>query len=209
MNVVGAERRPLDWESRLKIAVGAARGIAHIHRQDGGKLVHGNIKALTIFITGQQCGLVCDTGLAKLSGGLTPTYCAPEVTEPMKVSQASDVYSFGVVLLRLLSGKLSQITMHDGEVSSLVDIFRLALREGWYSELIDHELWVHGKDNEAIVLVLHKVMDCVATLPERRPKMAEVTRLLEDISGIDSDDQPPISSRLEYLLDALLPTLTP
>lgn len=41
----GEGRTGLDWESRLSIAIGAARGIGNIHVEQGEKLVHGNIKA--------------------------------------------------------------------------------------------------------------------------------------------------------------------
>ncbi|KAL8544205.1 hypothetical protein ACS0TY_004662 [Phlomoides rotata] len=52
------------WGARLKIAIGAARGIAHIHKQCGGKLAHGNITSSNIFLNSQQYGLVSDFGLS-------------------------------------------------------------------------------------------------------------------------------------------------
>ncbi|KAM7489266.1 hypothetical protein LguiB_026750 [Lonicera macranthoides] len=55
-------RTPLDWETRLRIAIGTARGIAYIHTQTGGKLVHGNIKAPNIFLNSQQHGCVSEHG---------------------------------------------------------------------------------------------------------------------------------------------------
>ncbi|KAM7486294.1 hypothetical protein LguiA_002303 [Lonicera macranthoides] len=57
MEVIGTKRgeeTPLDWETHLKIAIGTARGIAYIHTQTGGRLVHGNIKASNIFLNSQQ-----------------------------------------------------------------------------------------------------------------------------------------------------------
>ncbi|KAM7489232.1 hypothetical protein LguiB_026716 [Lonicera macranthoides] len=56
-------RTPLDWETRLRKAIGTARGIAFIHMQTGGKLVHGNIKASNIFLNSQQHGCVSEHGL--------------------------------------------------------------------------------------------------------------------------------------------------
>ncbi|KAL0292347.1 UNVERIFIED_CONTAM: putative inactive receptor kinase [Sesamum calycinum] len=91
----------LDWKARLRIVLGAARGIAHIHTQDG-LLVHGNIKSSNIFLNGENYGLVSDAGLAKLVNPIRPLtmrtsiYSAPEAKDPKKVSQASDIYSFGV-----------------------------------------------------------------------------------------------------------------
>ncbi|KAL0400915.1 UNVERIFIED_CONTAM: putative inactive receptor kinase [Sesamum latifolium] len=130
----------LNWETRMKIAVGAARGVAHIHRQDGQKLVHGNIKSSNIFIDGQRYGIFSDAGLAKLVYPISrsvmqnPSYCAPEVKDTRQVSQASDVYSFGIVLLELVSGRQSQQRTDDGELISLDKWIRTVLRNEWTPE---------------------------------------------------------------------------
>ncbi|KAL2542175.1 putative inactive receptor kinase [Abeliophyllum distichum] len=104
----GENRAPLDWEMRLRIAVGAERGIAHIHKQSGGKLVDGNIKSSNIFLNSQQYGCVSYLGLASMIPSpvmRTEGYHAPEVKNTRNVSQASDVYSFGILLLELLTRK--------------------------------------------------------------------------------------------------------
>ncbi|TKY60595.1 inactive receptor kinase [Spatholobus suberectus] len=59
----GEDRVALDWDTGLKIALGAARGIAGIHVENGGKLVHGNIKSSNIFLNTKQYGCVSDLGL--------------------------------------------------------------------------------------------------------------------------------------------------
>ncbi|PIN18399.1 Serine/threonine protein kinase [Handroanthus impetiginosus] len=220
----GIDRRYLGWASRLKIAVGAARGIALIHRQDGGKLVHGNIKSSTIFINGEKYGAVTDFGLAKFMNEppimQTPNHCTPEVIDTNKMSQASDVYSFGIVLLELLTGKPSQGMIYVGRVISLVDW----IKSLWNAAIaFDVELLRYPDDEEAMVQVLQIAMDCVAVIPERRPAMPEIVKMLEEISGFnpsnessledaleeDTWGQASIESRLEDLLEHLLPTLTP
>ncbi|GFP88237.1 probable inactive receptor kinase at4g23740 [Phtheirospermum japonicum] len=208
------------WETRLNIAVGAARGIAHIHLQDDRKFLHGNIKSSNIFLYTQKYSIVSDAGLAKLSRPITrshmptPGYCAPEVKDTANVSQASDVYSFGVVLLELLSGKPNQITKDDGDVISLVDwIQSVVVREEWMTKVFDLEIPRHAYMEEAMVQVLQIAMDCVRVVPEGRPRMSEVVKMLEDISGVEPETgvedtwEQPLESRLESLLDDLLPTL--
>ncbi|KAL0304114.1 UNVERIFIED_CONTAM: putative inactive receptor kinase [Sesamum radiatum] len=232
----GPGKVPLGWKTRLNIAVGAARGIAHIHREDGWKLVHGNIKSSNIFLNGQNC-LVSDVGLAKVTNPIKRTvlqthgHWAPEVNDSTKVSQASDVYSFGVVLLELVCGKPAKWTGDDGKVIWLVNWVQSFSRDDWISEVIDISLeTLRYRAEEAASLVLQIAMDCVATVAESRPRMPEVVKILEDISGIKpsndvgedvsgiepSNDvwediwgqrQPSIESRLEDLLDDLLPTL--
>ncbi|KAL0400920.1 UNVERIFIED_CONTAM: putative inactive receptor kinase [Sesamum latifolium] len=148
---------PLDWETRMKIAVGAARGIAHIHGQDGEKLVHGNIKSSNIFLDGQRYGIVSDVGLTKLMNPISWSVMrtlgshAPEVRDTRQVSQASDVYSFGVVLLELV-----------------------VVREEWSSEVFDVELLRYPGEEEAMLQLLQIGMKCVATVPEGRPRMPQV-----------------------------------
>ncbi|KAL6580572.1 hypothetical protein OROMI_008596 [Orobanche minor] len=217
-------RTVLNWETRLKIAVDAARGIAHIHRKDGQRFVHGNVKSSNIFLNVQKHGIVSDAGLAKLSSPIrrlemrTPEYYAPEVTDTGRVSQASDVYGFGVVLLELLSGKPSQITIDDdGKVISLVSWIQSVVREEWTAEVFDLELMRYGIEEETMVQALIIAMGCVSVVPESRPRMSEVVEKLEVISSIEplnesrseeTWEQQSIESRLEDLLEDLLTKLT-
>ncbi|KAL3818418.1 hypothetical protein ACJIZ3_004323 [Penstemon smallii] len=223
---LGATGTHLDWETRLKFAIGAARGIAHIHKQEDRKLVHGNIKASNIFLNRQRYGLISDVGLGQLFGPFRPSrmltagHYAPEVNDTRKVSQASDVYSFGVVLLELVSGKPSQETSVDDEVISLVRWIQSVIRNEWTAEVFDVELLRHGNENEDAMMQLLQIgMDCVAIGPSLRPTMAQVVKMLEEIiSGIETEEQPSIKLRLnqssielrlEDLLEDLLPRLTP
>ncbi|KAL3834261.1 hypothetical protein ACJIZ3_008997 [Penstemon smallii] len=185
----------LGWEDRLRVAVGAAKGIAYIHRQDGAKLVHGNIKASNIFLNTQQYSCVTDVGLSMLTSQMTLTdYHAPEVTHTKTVSQASDVYNFGVVLIELVSGKTSQITTYDGEIVSLVTWIHSTIREEWTNEVLDIKL-LNNENEKGMVRLLQLAMRCVVINPEDRPKMSEVVGILEEISGINT--------RLEHLLAML------
>ncbi|CAA0834572.1 Probable inactive receptor kinase [Striga hermonthica] len=221
---LGTDETPLDWETRLKIAVDAARGIAHIHSKDGRKLVHGNIKSSNIFLNGQKHGIISDVGLAKLVSPVrrsvmpNPGYYAPELRDTGNVCQSSDVYSFGVLLLELLTGKkTSQISVDESKTFSLVDWVISIAREEWIAELFDLELLRYDNVEKSIVQTLQIAMECASSVPERRPRMSEVVKMLEEISGIeplyesgseDSWEQPTIDSRLEDLLEDLLPTFT-
>ncbi|GAU29451.1 hypothetical protein TSUD_227160 [Trifolium subterraneum] len=62
----GEDKVALDWNTRIKIALGAAQGLACIHSENGGKLVHGNVKSSNIFLNTKQCGCISDLGLATI-----------------------------------------------------------------------------------------------------------------------------------------------
>ena len=113
----GAERSPLDWESRLKISLGAAKGLAHIHSAGGPRCVHGNIKSSNVLLGQDLEACVADFGLSPvitppphpvLSRRAMGGYRAPESLDPAarRPAQKADVYSFGVVLLEVLTGRI-------------------------------------------------------------------------------------------------------
>ncbi|PQP95464.1 hypothetical protein Pyn_22072 [Prunus yedoensis var. nudiflora] len=204
----GEGRTPLDWETRLRIAIGAARGIAHIHTQNGGKLVHGNIKASNIFLNSQGYGCVCDIGLATLMSPMPPPaaraggYRSPEVTDTRKSSHASDVYSFGVLILELLTGKSPIHTTGGEEVIHLVRWVNSVVREEWTAEVFDVELLRYPNIEEEMVEMLQIGMSCVARMPEQRPSMPDVVKRVEEIRQVNTGN-PPSSSGIST------PVLTP
>ncbi|XP_073000062.1 probable inactive receptor kinase At4g23740 [Typha latifolia] len=200
----GEGRVPLDWETRIKIALGAARGIAHIHTENNGKLVHGNIKASNVFLNSQGYGCVSDLGLTTfMSPMIAPVsrvagYRAPEVVDPRKALQASDVYSLGVLMLELLTGKSPiHITGGGDEVIHLVRWVQSVVREEWTAEVFDVELMRYPNIEEEMVEMLQIAMACVVRMPEQRPKMAEVVRMIEDVRRFDTGNRPSTEARSE------------
>lgn len=191
----GEERVTLDWDTRLRIALGAARGIARIHAENGGKLVHGNIKSSNIFLNTKQYGCVSDLGLATISSSLplpisrAAGYRAPEVTDTRKAAQPSDVYSFGVVLLELLTGKSPIHTTGGDEIIHLVRWVHSVVREEWTAEVFDLELMRFPNIEEEMVEMLQIAMSCVVRMPDQRPKISEVVKMIENVRQIDAQTQ--------------------
>lgn len=196
----GDDRVPLTWETRLRIAIGAARGIARVHTETGGKLVHGNIKSSNVFLNSQNYGCISDIGLSTIMAQIaTPIaraagYRAPEITDTRKVTQPSDVYSFGVLLLELLTGKSPVHTTSGDEVIHLVRWVHSVVREEWTGEVFDVELLKYSNIEEQMVEMLQIAMSCVARVADQRPKMSEVVKMVEDVRRNTESENRPESS---------------
>ncbi|KAI3854554.1 hypothetical protein MKW92_042086 [Papaver armeniacum] len=188
----GKGRPTMDWSTRLKIALGSAKGLAYLHEDCHPKIIHRDIKAANILIDFKFEAQVADFGLAKIASDTnthvstrvmgTFGYLAPEYASSGKLSDKSDVFSFGVMLLELITGRRpvdsNQSYMDDSLVDWARPLLSRAMEEGVFDALVDPKLQNDYNPNEMKQMVACAA-SCVRHSARRRPRMSQVVRALE------------------------------
>lgn len=199
------EYAPLDWGARLKIALGAARGLAYLHEDSSPRVIHRDFKSSNILLEHDFTPKVSDFGLARtaldeenkhISTRVMGTfgYVAPEYAMTGHLLVKSDVYSYGVVLLELLTGRKPVDMSQPPGQENLVSWARplLTSKEGLES-IIDPTL---GPDFpfDGISKVAAIASMCVQPEVSNRPFMGEVVQALKLICN-ECDETKEIGSR--------------
>ncbi|KAB1221236.1 hypothetical protein CJ030_MR2G020366 [Morella rubra] len=213
----GPGRIPLDWTTRISLVLGAARGLAKIHEEYNElKIPHGNVKSSNVLLDKNGVACISDFGLSLL---LNPVhaiarlggYRAPEQAEIKRLSQTADVYSFGVLLLEVLTGKApsqypSPTRLRMDEEEQAVDLpkwVRSVVKEEWTAEVFDQELLRYKNIEEELVSMLHVGLACVVPQPDKRPTMAEVAKMIEEIRV----EQSPLGEDYDESRNSISPSL--
>lgn len=189
----GAE--PLSWSTRIKIATGAAQGLAFLHTTEK-TVIYRDFKSANILLDGDFNAKLSDFGLAKLgpangeshvSTGVVGTYgyAAPEYIATGHLYVKSDVYGFGVVLLELITGLRVLDTNRPGSQHNLVDWARPALPDKRkLRKILDPKLPEHDFPSKGAIRASELILSCLEADPKNRPSMEEVIVKLQEISAI-------------------------
>ncbi|KAI5582056.1 hypothetical protein POPTR_007G062700v4 [Populus trichocarpa] len=186
---------PLSWDIRLKIAVGAARGLTFLHTSDK-KVIYRDFKASNILLDGNYNAKISDFGLAKLgpSGGEshvttrvmgTYGYAAPEYIATGHLYVKSDVYGFGVVLLEMLSGRRALDTKRPTGQQNLIEWLKPLLSQKKKLKTTIMDARIEGQySSKAMVQAAQLTLKCLEADPKNRPSMKEVLEVLEQIEAM-------------------------
>lgn len=199
----------LDWATRLKIAIGGARGLAWLHHSCNPRIIHRNISATSILLDDDYEARITDFGLARLMNPVDTHistfingdfgdvgYVAPEYVRTLVATMKGDVYSFGVVLLELITGQKAMDVHGSGDFKgNLAEWIAYLSNNGRVQEAIDSLLSGRGVDDE-LVQFLRVGCACVLSAPKERPTMYEVYQLLraigEKYAFTDQNDEIPL-----------------
>ncbi|XP_068654770.1 probable inactive receptor kinase At1g27190 [Aristolochia californica] len=188
---------PLDWPSRLRIAIGAAKGLAWLHHGFQLPVLHQNISSNVILLDEDYDARITDFGLARLMVPVDANassfihgdfgdfgYVAPEYASTLVASQKGDVYGFGVVLLELVTAQkpLEVTNAEEGFKGNLVDWVNQLSAAGRIKDVVDKSLLGMGHDDQ-ILQFLIVAIGCVVSRPKDRSAMYQVYQSLRSIGG--------------------------
>ncbi|XP_057954945.1 probable serine/threonine-protein kinase PBL5 [Malania oleifera] len=187
-------RKGLDWNTRMKIAAGAARGLEYLHDKMNPPVIYRDLKCSNILLGEDYHAKLSDFGLAKVgpSGDQTHVstrvmgtygYCAPDYAMTGQLTFKSDIYSFGVVLLELITGRKAIDNTKANRDQYLVGWARPLFKDRRkFSQMADPTLQgqypVRGLYQALAIAAM-----CVQEQPNMRPLIADVVTALNFLAS--------------------------
>nr|XP_043614184.1 receptor like protein kinase S.2-like isoform X2 [Erigeron canadensis] len=188
----GAE--PLPWDTRIKIAIGAAQGLAFLHTT-ANNVICRDVKSSNILLDKDFNAKLSDFGLAKIgpvngeshvSTSIAGTYgyMAPEYVATGHLYVKSDVYAFGVVMLEIITGLRASDYNQNGMKQNLVEWAKPFLTKiKKLKRIMDPRLDTDYPTKGAST-VAQLILSCLESEPKKRPSMKEVVLGLQGIHAI-------------------------
>ncbi|TKY72323.1 leucine-rich repeat receptor protein kinase [Spatholobus suberectus] len=180
----------LDWIRKLKIALGAGRGLDYLHEHANPPIIHRDIKSANILLDERLNAKVSDFGLSKPLGegakGYITTqvkgtmgYLDPEYYMTQQLTEKSDVYSFGVLMLELITAKRP---IERGKYIVKVVKDAIDKTKGLYGleELLDPTMEL-GTALSGFEKFVDLAMQCVEESSSNRPSMNYVVKEIENL----------------------------
>ncbi|KAI3407524.1 Protein kinase domain-containing protein [Psidium guajava] len=187
----------MSWDTRVGVAIGAARGLEYLHDAAAPRILHRDVKSTNILLDENWRAKITDLGMAKClkaddlpSGSNSPArmqgtfgYFAPEYAIVGRASLKSDVFSFGVVLLELITGRqpIHQSTSKGEESLVIWATPRLQDSGRVIAELPDPRLKGNFPEEEMYIMA-YLAKECLLLDPDSRPTMSEVVQILSTIA---------------------------
>ncbi|XP_042030298.1 receptor-like cytoplasmic kinase 176 [Salvia splendens] len=205
-----AHFQPLSWSLRMKVALGAAKGLEYLHSPEA-RVIYRDFKSSNILLDSNYNAKLSDFGLAKdgpidgkshVSTRVMGTYgyAAPEYMATGHLTSRSDVYSFGVVLLEMLTGRrVLDKNLPHGEQNLIQWARPFLASKRRVLRVIDARIQGQYTPTAALKAATLAVR-CLATEPKQRPKMKEVVAALEALqdTAVEGTGGPVQHRRTAY-----------
>ncbi|PIA33920.1 hypothetical protein AQUCO_03900045v1, partial [Aquilegia coerulea] len=186
----------LNWQTRRKIILDIAKGLAYLHEDCRQRILHLDIKPQNILLDDKFNAKVSDFGLSKLidkdqrkvmtAMRGTPGYMAPEWFS-FVITEKVDVYSFGIVLMEILCGKKNVDFSKPDESMHLLSLLEKNAEEDRLCDMIDSNCDDMKLHTEDVMKMMNLVVWCVQSDFCKRPSMSVVVKVLDGLMDIESN----------------------
>uniref|UniRef100_A0ACD5U3S0 Uncharacterized protein n=1 Tax=Avena sativa TaxID=4498 RepID=A0ACD5U3S0_AVESA len=183
----------LDWPTRLRVAVGVAYCLEHMHQLSPPEIL-GTLDTSTVYLTDDFAAKIADVFFCSEEASSSTKAEMASLQSPAMSDKESVVYSYGMVLLEIMSGRF---TASDG-----------GLLQGWAASFLRRERQLRdvmdpGLSRNSAPLQADTVdrldsviRSCTDREARRRPTMTEVARQLREITAMPPDAATPKVSPL-------------
>lgn len=197
----------LTWVQRLKICLGAARGLEYLHNPKGAqRVLHCDIKSANILLDENWNAKIADFGFSKYGPATlnrsylvtqakgTCGYIDPEFFETMNYTKESDVYSFGVVLFEILCSRFCIDLRCDVAHPSLLGWVKKSSKEEIRDKIVDSNL-SQQMEKDSFDIFVKLAFQCVERDPKHRPSMDVIVSTLE--SALEYQEERNVQQQKE------------
>ncbi|XAR49526.1 Non-specific serine/threonine protein kinase [Bertholletia excelsa] len=203
------QQRCLDWETRKKIILDIAKGLAYLHEECRQRIIHHDIKPQNILLDENFSAKISDFGLSRLIDRKeshvlttlrgTPGYIGPECGHS-KITVKIDVYSFGIVLLEIVCGRRNLDGTQSESSKHLLWLLQKKAEENQLHDILENldERWNHKEEKERYIRI---AAWCLQNDPDTRPLMSTVVKVLEGVMEVD----PNISYKFVHAMGMVYP----
>jgi len=184
----GLSHSKLTWPTRLNIVKGIARGLGFLYTEFSTyDLPHGNLKSCNVLLSDDYEPLLSDYAFQPL---INPSvamqalfaFKTPDYVQNQKISQKTDVYCLGIIILEVITGKFPAQYHSNGKGGTdVVQWAHSSVSERIEAELIDPELSNDTNSRNQMLQLLHIGVACTEIDPDKRPKMKEAIRKIEEV----------------------------
>ncbi|XP_061374579.1 receptor protein kinase TMK1-like [Gastrolobium bilobum] len=208
--------KPLEWKTRLSIALDVARGVEYLHGLAQQIFIHRDLKPSNILLGDDMRAKVSDFGLVRLAPeGKTSFqtrlagtfgYLAPEYAATGRLTTKVDVYSFGVILMEMMTGRKALDESQSEENIHLVTWFRrMLLNKDSIRTIIDPTIEVDEETLASISTVAELAGHCSAREPYQRPDMSHAVNVLSPLVEVWKPSEPDADDIYGINFDMTLP----
>ncbi|KAF7816507.1 putative inactive receptor-like protein kinase [Senna tora] len=180
------ETEHLDWITRLRIAMGMAYCLQHMH-QSKPPIAHSNLNSSSVLLTDDYAAKISDLSFLNGIGSSETKSGGRKHNGVPLATPESNIYSFGVMLLEIVTGRHPYSEDNNGSLQDWASNFLRGNRP--LREIVDPTL--ASFQAEQLERIADLIKSCIHPDTKQRPKMNEICERLREITKITPDAAVP------------------